>query len=65
MFEIRETWQVKEKMVSTLEKMHVQNGTVPDVLCWLSAPVAIVYGNLSKFGNNVKVGNNVANWCDH
>ena len=27
------------------------------VLCWLAAPVAMFYGNLSKFGNKVKIGN--------
>ena len=29
------------------------------VLCWLAAPVAMFYGNLSKFGNKVKIGNKV------
>ena len=24
------------------------------VLCWLAAPVSMFYGNLPKFGNNVK-----------
>ena len=28
------------------------------VLCWLAAPVAMFCGNLSKFGNKVKIGNN-------
>ena len=38
------------------------------VLCWLTAPVAMFYGNLPKFGNKVKIGNKVqfgnkfANW---
>ena len=27
------------------------------VLCWLAAPVAMFYGNLSKIGNKVKIGN--------
>ena len=29
------------------------------VLCWLAAPVAMFYGNLPKFGNKVKIRNNV------
>ena len=29
------------------------------VLCWLAAPVAMFYGNLSKFGNKVEIGNKV------
>ena len=29
------------------------------VLCWLAPPVAMFYGNLSKFGNKVKIGNKV------
>ena len=29
------------------------------VLFWLAAPVAMFYGNLSKFGNKVKIGNKV------
>ena len=29
------------------------------VLCWLSAPIAMLYGNLPKFGNKVKIGNKV------
>ena len=28
-------------------------------LCWLAEPVAMLYGNLPKFGNNVKIGNEV------
>ena len=28
------------------------------VLCWLAAPVAIFNGNLQKYGNKVKIGNN-------
>ena len=28
-------------------------------LCWLDAPVAIVHGNLPKFGSKVKFGNKV------
>ena len=40
------------------------------VLCWLAAPVAMFYGNLPKFGNKVKICNNVKsvdrfkNWCN-
>ena len=29
------------------------------VLCWLAAPVAMFYENLSKFSNKVKIGNKV------
>ena len=29
------------------------------VLCLLAAPVAMFYGDLSKFGNKVKIGNKV------
>ena len=28
-------------------------------LCWLAAPVAMLNGNLPKFGNQVKIGNKV------
>ena len=54
------------KIVSTLEKMQVPNGTGPGVrsiklLCWLAAPLVIVYGHvhLPKLRNKVKVGNKV------
>ena len=40
------------------------------VLCWLAAPIEMIYGNLSKFGNKVQIGNKVLfgdrfkNWCN-
>ena len=34
------------------------------VLCWLTEPVAMFYGNLPKFDNKVKVGNKFTNWCN-
>ena len=40
------------------------------VLCWLAAPVAMLYGNLQILGNKVEIGNKVkfgykvANWCN-
>ena len=40
------------------------------VLCWLVTPIAMFYGNLPKFSNNVKMytedqfGNKFTNWCN-
>ena len=66
------TWQVQEIMVSTLEQMHVQNGTGPWVgrskrpllasrircnVIW--KPLNI--GNKLKNGNKVQIGNKFAN----
>ena len=53
-----------------MEQDQVSGGV--SVLCWLAAPVAMFYGNLRKFGNKVKAGNNgkvqfsnkVTNWCN-
>ena len=27
------------------------------VLCWLAAPITVIYGHLSKLGNKVKIAN--------
>ena len=66
MFEIQcpKTCQGQEKMVSTLEQMQVPMGQDQvsggvSVLCWLAAPITILYVNLPKFGNKVKIGNKV------
>ena len=40
-----------------MEQDQVSGGV--SVLCWLAAPVAIIYGNLRNFGNKVKIGNKV------
>ena len=69
------TWQVKERMVSTLEQcksqmVQDQESGGASVLCWLATPVAMFHGNLQKFGNKVKIGNKVqfgntfTNWCN-
>ena len=62
-------------MVSTLEQCKSRMGQDQvsggvSVLCWLAAPVAMFYGNLSKFGNKMTIGNKVQlvdrfkNWCN-
>ena len=57
-------------MASTLEQIQVPIEKGPGVLCWLAAPVVMLYGNLPKFGNKVKIGNKVQfgnkfkNWCN-
>ena len=61
-----ETQKVQERMVSTLEQMQVPNGTGPGVRrskrpLLVAVPVAMFYGNLPKFGNNVKIGNTFTN----
>ena len=66
MFEVQspKTWEVQEKIGSTLEQMQVPMGQDQvsgwvSVLCWLATTDAMLYGNLNKFCNKVKNGNNV------
>ena len=44
-----------------IKQRQVPNVTGPgvSVLCWISAPVAMFYGNLPKFDDKVKIGNKV------
>ena len=65
----RKEWsQHKNKCKSKMGHDQVSGGV--SVLCWLAAPVAMFYGNLSIFGNEVKIGNKAQfsdrfkNWCD-
>ena len=70
-----QTWQVQERMVSTLEQMQVPNGTGPGVrrskrpllasrtrcnVLWKPP----TFGNKVKIGNKVQFGNKFANWCN-
>ena len=43
---------------------HNQVSRGVSVLCWLAAPIAMFYGNLSKFGNKVQFGDRFKNWCN-
>ena len=69
------TWQVQERMVSTLEQMQVPNGTGPGVRrskrpLLASRTRCNVLWKPPKFGNKVKIGikvqfgNKFANWCN-
>ena len=69
------TWQVQERMVSTLEQMQVPNGTGPGVRrskrplpasrTRRNAPwKPPKFGNKVKIGNKVQFGNRFANWCN-
>ena len=54
----RKEWsQHKTKCKSEMGQDQVSGGV--SVLCWLATPVAMFYGNLSKFGNKVKIDNKV------
>ena len=53
----KELFQHKNKRKSQMGQDQVSRGV--SVLCWLAAPVAVFFGNLSKFGNMVIIGNKV------
>ena len=66
---LRRNWsQHNNKCKSQMGQDQVSGGL--SVLCWLAAPVPMFYGNLPKFGYNVKIsfkvklGNMFTNWCN-
>ena len=59
---------IRANASSKVGQDQVSGGVI--VLCWLAVPVPMFYENLPKFGNKVKIRNNVQfgdsfkNWCN-
>ena len=53
----KELYQHKNKCKSQMGQDQVSGGV--SVLCWLTTPYAMSYGNLPKFVNKVQIGNKV------